>query len=468
MPTPLTTVKIELHKNKKVKKQKNFLQKTSPALSIMLSVVLISVIVLFSIGVTTIVVDSARQGANVKQGTTAYYAAEAGIEQALWVNKKLTDTGSSIGANTNGNFDSATTFKIQGTPKNFTEQTVNGKYIVPFPWTGNAPWHGEASVPQGGCNPEKPPTRTGTGSSKTFKGIGIAGAEVTLYEIDHPCNWNRLKVGEKATIPLYSINTATSPATITNYDDFRLRIRLPCKEGAEICAPQDRLELNCFDKGDDEKKCVGAGIQAAKDKYRGEIVMLWEINAEGASLGESYSMTPLEDIDTSSALNFYGSTDTQLYENRINEKRKSANCNPAALDLNCYTMLNLQSDSADGTNAYPVVDPSGSQIDSGSKVIKQFLMDYLHPVMNLSVVGNLIGCQGKNSCAVTDYQGSSGYPYNVPYIEYQVILDQASGSLLPTNKENVISAEGQSGPFDQTIQVKVPHDNSSLEYVIQQ
>lgn len=432
----------------------------------MLSVVLISVIVLFSIGVTTIVVDSARQGANVRQGTTAYYAAEAGIEQALWVNKKLTDTGASIGANTNGNFDSATTFKIQGTPQNFTEQTVNGKYIIPFPWTGNAPWHGQASVPQGGCNPEKPPTRTGTGSSKTFTGTGIAGADVTLYEIDHPCNWNKLKVGEKATVPLYSINPTTG--IVTNYDDFRLRIRLPCKEGAEICAPNDRLELNCFDKGEDEKKCVGSGPQAIKDKYRGEIVMLWEINADGATPGESYSMTPLEEINDLSPPNFWGTNDTQLYESRINEKRKSANCNPAALDLNCYTMLNLQSDSADGTNAYPVSNPSGSQIDSGTKVIKQFLSDYSHPVMNLSVVGNLIGCQGKNSCAVTDYQGSAGYPYNVPYIEYQVILDKASDSLLPTNKENVISAEGQSGPFDQTIQVKVPHDNSSLEYVIQQ
>ncbi len=434
----------------------------SEGLSLLLSMILITVIVLFSIGVTTLVVDSARQSANVKDGTTAYYAAEAGLEQALWVNKELADgdlvigaeeTGSSnVGSNSNVNF------KIQGSATNLLEKTANGKYIVPFPWTGDVPWHGEGSNPgAGGCNSEKPPVRNGEGDAKTFDYLvdgDPIGPAPFINEIEHPCNWGKLAVGEKVSIPLYGFDTQDDyPVSI---DDFKIRVRTPCKGGEEFCMPGDRLLLNCWDKGDSVEKCTDDIFDSMQNHLRGEVVLLWQVNAIGED-SEQLALNPNDDTGQK----YYYPGDSQFYEGKINTQ------------MNISTPFELLNTDTDG---FPSPFPQGIDVMSGQPYnVKDFVYANTKPTLTLSVVSSLVGCsdQAQNTCSKTyddpgEYDTYDG-PHMLPYLEYQIVFeeDDLSGNL-PASKDNIISAEGQSGPFNQTIQVKVPHDNSSLEYVIQQ
>lgn len=428
----------------------------SKGLSILISVVLISLIVLFSIGVTTLVTESTRQSANVKQGTTAYYAAEAGIEQALWVNQKLASNGESIGADekisqqTIGGAVTTTKYKIQGTTANLVEKTVNGQYIIPFPWTGNVPWHGEGAIAgSGGCNPEKPPLRSGSGASKFFAyPAGTVPADKP--EIDHPCNWGRLKVGEKVVIPLFGKGSGGA----VNFTAFTLKLRAPCKDDKEFCIAADRMEINCFDKGTVEKRCTSGDTIATKQWKKGEVIVSWELDGDnGSSLLQKQS---LNDVNG----NYYAD-DSQLYEGKINMAKNNASA--------LYEVLKETADGILGGDIGTV------------KTINTFLTDSTiqKPVLKISVVGSLVGCKNGKDCNFSYDSPDDGEipptknlnylgPFGIPYLEYQVVLPSSAATTPPANLENVISAEGQSGPFNQTIQVKVPNDNSTLEYVIQQ
>lgn len=442
--------------NEKVKK---FLRKAlftfSDGLSILLSMVLITVIVLFSIGVTTLVIDSARQSANVKDGTTAYYAAEAGLEQALWINRELDEAGEAIGAEESGDSDlgaanTSATFKIQGSAENLLEKTVNGKYIVPFPWTGDVPWHGQGAVPgAGGCDPENPPLRTGADPNKIFDYPGITGGY--NKEIEHPCNWGKLGVGEKVSIPLYGFDTNDDPISI---DDFKIRVRMPCGNGQEFCMPTDRMLLNCWDRGKGEERCVTSPPSAVtKNPLRGEVVMLWQIDAVKTG-GVKTTLMPYDKTFS----DYHLGVDTQLYEGKINTQQNNTKT---------FEVLNTPP-----SIAFPSPSAKGREVTTGNIFdIKTFVYSNSEPTLTLSVVSSLVGCKVPNDCnsSVDNPEIYSSYvPHMIPYIEYQIVIEDNVAGHLPASKDNIISAEGRSGPFNQTIQVQVPHDNSSLEYVIQQ
>lgn len=439
---------------------KKLINSSSAGLSILISVILISLIVVFSIGVTTLVTDSARQAGNVKQGTTAYYAAEAGLEQALWVNRALTNQAEgAIGANekgeikTIGGANAASKFKIQGTTQNLLEKTVNGKYIIPFPWTGNVPWHGEgANAGSGGCNPEKPPVRGGSGDSKVF---AYDGVDTNFRsEIDHPCNWGKLGVGEKVSIPLYGVEAAGG---MKKYDDIKVRVRMPCKDGKEFCAPGERLLLNCWDKGGGEKRCQAASASNTNSQ-KGEIVLLWQIN--GTPLGdiELHTLNPFLKIQTGK----YMPEDSQLYEGKINNQQNT---------VKTFEVLNSSTSAFPTGGGYDL--PVGINLNTGvTTLVKEFITSISKPTLNLSIVSSLVGCSAGSSCTqdkddptkIGTYDG----PKMIPYVEYQIVLENGSAASSPVSKDNIISAEGQSGAFNQTIQVKIPTGSSALEYVIQQ
>lgn len=430
--------------------KKNFFQKTSPGLSILLSVVMISAVVVFSIGVTTMVTDSTRQAANVKQSTTAYYSAEAALEQALWVNHSLTAAGSAQGAQATGstgplaNNQPAGNFKIQGlADSTFLDPTINGTYIQPFPWTGNVPWHGEGSKPVvGGCDPQKPPLTSG--GTFSYPNPTQGQPPLSPNTLDHPCNWGKLAVGEKVTIPLFGVDK--NGGNIVNFDNFQVRLRTPCKDGQEYCLNTDRLLLNCFDKGSGEKRCSALTTDYNKD--RGEVVLVWQIAATKAA-GSTITINPLEHIQSTG---YYYSDDSQIHEGKIAETAKSQD----------FLILN-------------------STIDQGTDIntkLSEKIQDFITSLpfdskvsLSLSVVLNLVGCQGQTSCNNNnDNPAKSNYntPHLLPYLEYQIKLLGANSSNPPASKDNIVTSEGQSGPFTQTIQVRAPIDNSSLEYVIQQ
>lgn len=439
----------------------------SEGLSILLSMILITVIVLFSVGVTTLVIDSTRQASNVKEGTTAYYAAEAGLEQALWINKTLADNNEALGAEEGGTIASvgggtaSVNFEIQGTTKNLVEKTVNGKYIIPFPWTGNVPWTGEGAITgPGGCDPQKPPTRTGDGTQKIFsyKYVAADGKEytATAEEQYHPCNWNKLAVGEKTTIPLYGVGTNGTQ----NFTSFTLRLRTPCAFGNEMCPLEanQRLELNCFDKGDDAIRCL-SDFNLSKQRLFGEVLLAWQIDAKDISTGNMVTMMPNQE---EAMLTPYDPIyDSQLFEGRLNQ----------SLDVTPFFEFLSQA-------------KHGKVLGETDKSLISAFLDKTNlkePVLKLSVVGDLIGCYGTNGQGIDcsfDYDSpklDGGQPntnyrgiIKIPYIEYQVVLPSEAATNLPVSPQNIITAEGQSGPFVQSIQVKAPNDDTSLEYVIQQ
>jgi len=460
------------------------LLKVSNGLSVLLSIILVTILVLFSVGVTTMVTDATRQGSNVKQGTTAYYAAESGLEQALWINRYLTTIGSQVGAETNGtasdtSTNSSTTFEVQGLlfnsadpTQNLKDKTINKQFIVPFPWTGNVPWHGDGSVlGTGGCNPDSPPVPGPDSPNRSFTFGG------TVYAaIEHPCNWGKLAVGEKASIPLYGIYQPKYPPQ--NFPDFVIRLRAPCANGKEFCAPTQRMELNCWDKGSGEKRCV-TGPHSAKNGQCGEVVALWQINADrvysstppycSAAAPCKVSLKPFEDVFNGG---YYNSSDTQLYENKINNAKSSSS------SYGPFVVLSTQGDPSPNSGS-----PQGVDI---SKDLTQTITNFFasssyirNPVLTLSVVSSLAGCYSPDGGSGNDCNTYQSYndpslptydgPHMIPYLEYQVIvLDPYASYYAEVGKDNIITAEGQAGPFVQKIQVKVPNDNATLDYVIQQ
>lgn len=254
------------------------------------------------------------------------------------------------------------------------------------------------------------------------------------------------------TIPLYGFDTNELPKSI---NDFKIRVRTPCKDGKEFCVPSERLLLNCWDKGTGEERCVSSPPIAAMDNpKRGEVLMLWQIDAIKSG-GSVATLTPFNDPFGS----IYKDADAQFYEGKINTQL-------SGIDLP-FELLNTES------SAFPTPYPKGREIGTESTpYVKVFVDLYTKPKLTLSVVSSLVGCKDQNDCSdaydnpekVLTYDG----PHMIPYLEYQIVIEDDVTGNPPASKDNIISAEGQSGPFNQTIQVKVPHDNSSLEYVIQQ
>lgn len=446
--------------------QNKLLLKLSKGLSVLLSIIIITLVLLFSIGVTTMVTDSTRQAGNVKQGTMAYYAAEAGVEQALWVNKKLSEgaTGG-VGVSTSlinvpSVSGSTISFKIQGVANpagSKVSPTVNDKYIVPFPWTGNVPWHGEGSaLSLGGCIPEKPPVLRGDAANRSFVYKEEGKEPITSPAIEHPCNWGKLAVGERVSIPLYGKYGTSS---LKNYPQFIVRLRAPCRDGREYCEPAERMDLNCWDKGTGEKKCQTFG-SADDNNRKGEVVVAWQINAEKTT--GPVTLKPFDHIDFGK----YSEDDSQFYERKINGvKTGSSNSLPFVVLSSYVTPFPVSSE-----NPLPM---GRDLITNAAQTIFSFvgLAANTKPVLSLSAVSSLVGCENPIECnASVDSPVVNTYyqQHAIPYLEYQVVLLGVDPLFPPVSKDNIITAESQSGPFTQTLQVKVPTDSSSLEYVIQQ
>jgi hypothetical protein len=191
---------------------------------------------------------------------------------------------------------------------------------------------------------------------------------------------------------------------------------------------------------------------------KGEVVLLWQIN--GSPLGETelHTLNPFAEIRSGT----YISEDSQLYEGKLNNQQSA---------VKTFEVLNTN------TSAFPIGGiynyPVGVNLNTGAiTAVKDFIASISKPTLNLSIVSSLVGCSAGNSCTqdkddptkIGTYDG----PKMIPYVEYQIVLENGSAASSPVSKDNIISAEGQSGAFNQTIQVKIPTGSSALEYVIQQ
>ncbi|HLG25506.1 MAG TPA: hypothetical protein VI588_01780 [Candidatus Gracilibacteria bacterium] len=435
-----------------MKKQKNFLYRCRSGVSLLISIFLVAIIVLFSLTVSNVVITSVRQSANVNRANEAYYAAEGGLEEGLLENLNqgagYTGVSTDIGyLGCDPNVDDCplkATFKVQGqVPENtaYGQNTAySGMYGLPTPGSGSA---------VEGCDP-----------LKAFQNVpfNYNAADDTFSEssggiydaTEHPCNWNRIKFGESLSIPLYVANgeCTTNPDFICNPRDIGLnslyvRVRTPCKTGEKICPGSERYTLD---------------VNFGDPKVEGnDTIVDWQIVGTNASETETYIMQPIRDYDEQ----MYGGrspSNSEIYESRINDLK--------SVTIGKFEVLfSLAAMSQYGDDIFADVDPPGNigkissyLVDANGSpwqiggAIRPTTNDRIHkPVLKLAVITKL-----QESQSVT-----------VPYLEYQILASAGVG-FQPTDTSQTIKSEGYSGSFKQVLEVKQPQESGLLEYVIQQ
>lgn len=419
--------------------------------SLLISLGLVSVIVFFGLIVSNIVVTSIRQAANVNRANEAYYAAEGALEQGLMENAKQ---GAGYSAASQSASPLNAEFTIQGqVPANVQYENpsaFDGMYGAPTPGTGDV---------GADCDILKAWTskRFDYDAQTDSYSVATAGYDPA----DHPCNWNKIGVGDVVSIPLYVNDPAN--CTFTGQDgicnpvdlsmtDLRLRVRTPCSDGEEMCSATTRYTLD-DEFGDAELACDLTKVDGC-----GDTIVSWSISGTNITGDEVYDLRPLavpEYFDPE-PFNKRKTFNSEIYEYLINNARipnlgaYTLNCDPfCVLDENRGGEdLSLPADQTPGSILQFLTNASGSTFDRTGD-------DRLHkPILKLAVINSL---RDKNS--------ATGDP--VPYLEYQLITDNALDSR-PTDTSQTITAEGYSGEFKQILEVKQPQEGGLLEYVIQQ
>lgn len=425
--------------------------------SLLIALGLVTVIVLFGLIVSNVVVTSIRQSANVNRANEAYFAAEGGLEVGLLANL---EEGAGYTADLgevpyNGNV--VAKVKVQGqVPMNVKYEMpsqYNGMYGVPTPGTGNA---------GANCDPLKAWRSVhfayDTQNKEYTENSGGADAS------DHPCNWNKIGVGDIVSIPLYVANNACSnnPDNICNPADLGItqlivRVRTPCSNGDEFCSATQRYKLDeTF--GDPDLKCDS--MNGPTDGC-GDTIVSWSISGTNIDENKVYELRPLAVpnqayYDKQNKKRF--PMNSEIYEYLINQARSGM---PSFM-MNCGGpggLFCVLHHNRGGEDLFlPPNNPD---------TILNFLLNLgtfartagekLHkPVLKLAVISSL-----------RDEAAQGIPPYTVPYLEYQVISN-VSTSYSPTDVSQTITAEGFSGEFKQILEVKQPQEGGLLEYVIQQ
>ncbi|MEZ4086920.1 MAG: hypothetical protein R3B71_01040 [Candidatus Gracilibacteria bacterium] len=395
--------------------------------SLIIAIGLVTVITLFSLIVSNVVVTSIRQSANVNQANKAFFNTEGALEQGLLANSKE-GAGYSSGETAADNLDA--TFEIQG------QVPVNTQYDTPSSYDGmyGAPTPGSGNVAED-CDPDKPWIST----PFNYDNGGYIEDPTTGYDAaDHPCNWNKITVGEVVNIPLYVTGQCSAnPDSICDPADLGLdtiivRLRTPCANGDEFCAPIDRFDLDTAN-GDPEV----AGDDTIVD---------WQITGVPMGGGSTYVMGPDRQFDLDFYLcNGHCPWSSEIYESKLNLQKNQS--------FETLTIAQSGGENGEETKTKTV------------GVIYNFLHDLspwnvggaaqrtsaIHkPVLKLSVINSL-----QQSLSTV-----------IPYLEYQILTDVQNYA--PTDASQTIRAEGYSGDFKQILEVKQPQEGGILEYVIQQ
>ncbi len=397
-----------------------FLRSKKPGTSLLVAMGLTTIIVLVSLGVTTVVVSSIRESANVTGANQAYYAAEGALEKGLLANQNQGEGYS--GSGTAKPLDSTYTISGQVALKYST-----GEYGIPTPGTGTAAQNCDK------LNPDIKDNFSYSGGKYTYTSGTYAPQE-------HPCNWNKIKVGESVGIPLY----VSQGSTVLNPNDIGLttlgiRVRPPCKNGQEFCDPSQRYDLY-YDK-------------SSKDKYNATnyTIMSWQITASNQKGDKSYSFSPFTIQGISGCYDTPYSSFTpvrcepdnsEIYESQINFVKSTDG-----------VVVNESDNGLDNTNSVDTVlnflTDQGVFAIGGS--LRATSVDSINkPILKLSIIHSL------HDTATT----------TIPYLEYQILTNTSTTA--PTDTSQTVTAEGYSGTFKQVLEVKNPQESGLLEYVIQQ
>ncbi len=398
--------------------------------SLLIALVLTGLLVLFGLFTSSIVLSSVRQSTETTRSNQAFYAAEGALEMGLLENS-LHGAGYSSPVKNIDMFLKVCGANLtpeciaQMAPASGTVQ-IEGQVAATAKFTGTTPeWYGIPTPGTGTAGKNCDPLQASTSAPFEYP----EGSNLTYEPEDHPCNWNILKVGEVATIPLYTYNANGDIVNLlTSNSQLKLKIRTPCKNGEYVCP----AGLTRF----------GWDLNNGDPQYDGnDPIVTWQIVGTDSTGVQSYRLGPYIYLD--------GNTINPL--STIITEIKIGSVNTAALD---YKVLDHNSLGTDDNNC------TGKMInfltnnftgvfgcDAGTPSWNTQTMT--KPVLTFTIVQTMKSDQNET----------------IPSLEYQILADT---SLAPINATQIITAEGFAGSFKQTLQVKQPKSSSLPEYVIQQ
>lgn len=417
--------------------------KTRSGVSLLIALLLVGVLVLFGLIVSNIVISSIRESANITRANQAFYGAEGALELGLLENQEkgagYTDpapitvdfTSSCPPGSLCGNFfaDLKAQYKIQGqVPDNFNYD-MGDPFGVPMPGTGNAGtdcntinpfvsgsfYYSAASVPH-----------------YVSDSSGLQGYTGPFLAKDHPCNWNKIHVGETVTIPLYVTTFVNGQKVVLNPADpdfdlqnLKIRIRTPCDNGDEMCTSTiDRFKL--VHTSNDPNATYGGD----------DPIVFWQIIGTDPVSKESYTLNPFYQYYPDQGWKIAASV---IYASKINNK--------LATDFTMVVENNVGED--EKLCKGPIINFL-KNISSNCQTNNWAARTIYKPVLKLTVIHSLIE-EASNQ--------------TIPYLEYQILTD---ADIPPANIAQSINAEAAMSTFKQVLEVKQPQETGLLEYVIQQ
>lgn len=402
--------------------------KLLPGVSLLIAIGMVTAIVLFGILISSLVVSSIRESANINRANEAYYAAEGGLEKGLLENQ-LHGAGYS---------STPPTFYYQQNPSNpsatiKTVYTIQGQVPADSAYGSDSDYSGMYGVPTPGTGnvaPDCDPLKAVTTGLVSYDGVDYATADPA----DHPCNWNKIRVGETVTIPLYYTDSNGQEVNLFNAANaanaqFFLRIRTACEDNEVMCSEADRMKLDDSTAGD------------ASVDYNDAIVN-WQIIGQDTNSGQTVTLEPFILIISmfNQPLQFSGST-TIVFESKLNNTFFK------------HEMLQKTSKgsekikSCDGSIINFLTSGGATSCSSGLN----WNYNLLHPVLKFTVINTL-----------EDFNHNT-----IPFLEYQVIAG-FPGNVTPANTSQIIRAEGFSGSFKQILEVQQQQQGGLLEFVVQQ
>jgi hypothetical protein len=425
---------------------------TKSGVSLLIGIVMVTILLLFGMTVSGMVVESIRQSVSVNRANQAFYAAEGALEEGLYQNVTLGAgftgevTESNIRLDASGapctenstdpacDYPATASYQIGGqVPVGLRYNPPYGEYGIPTPGTGTV---GTNCDPlEADIDTSAPYFFISTTKEPNFLISNLTSItdyqRLTTDPKENPCNWNKLKVGDSVSIPLYYTTYPEGPDSegiptnvFTSGTSFSLRMRTACKNGMVYCPSADRYVLNTDPLHSD-------------NVYKGnDPIVAWQVtgvNSEGKQETlEGKTNTDENGLDVQNS--------TIIHEIKIN------------------TSTNFVVLESSNPLFYKGIDLNGKEGNIQNFILGAVEPDWSErgildkPTLKLSVIHSLLSDDGET---------------NVPYLEYQV-LSSTNLTTPPADTVQTIRAEGYSGEFKQVLEVKQPQESGLLEYVIQQ
>lgn len=132
-------------------------------------------------------------------------------------------------------------------------------------------------------------------------------------DVDDPCHWNKLLVGESVSIPLFDTDSNGNklfPVDLSGFNTWELRVRTPCSDGTN----DSDCTRYILDETNDSSSVVG-----------GDSIVFWQLTGLD-NTGTEVSLIPDDSFGTcgfSQCRNSSMVSNTEIYEDKINTTSSS-------------------------------------------------------------------------------------------------------------------------------------------------